>query len=127
MIYLKRVYDKVDIKDGTRILIDRLWPRGVRRSTSNIDLWLKDVAPSDELRKWFAHEKDKWPEFQRRYKEELRTNKALDKLIDIALSTEPITLLYASSDSSHNNAVVLYKVLQQRLEKIKKISATSKA
>ncbi len=119
MIYLKRVYDKVDIRDGTRILIDGLWPRGVRRSTSNIDLWLKEVAPSDELRKWFAHEKDKWPEFQRKYKEELKSNRALDKLVDIALSTDPITLLYATKDREHSNAIVLYKVLEKRLEMIK--------
>ena len=82
MIYLKRVYDKVDIRDGTRILIDKLWPRGVRRSTSNIDLWLKEVGPSDDLRKWFAHEKDKWPEFRRRYEQELKKNPAFEKLVE---------------------------------------------
>ncbi|MCL5679835.1 MAG: DUF488 family protein [Candidatus Marsarchaeota archaeon] len=120
MIYLKRVYDKVDIRDGTRILIDRLWPRGVRRSTSNIDLWLKDVGPSDELRKWFAHERDKWPEFRRKYEEELRKNPVFEKLVDIALSTDPITLLYAASDKDHNNGVVLYKMLVKRIERIKK-------
>lgn len=119
MIYLKRVYEKVDIRDGTRILIDRLWPRGVRRSTSNIDLWLKDVGPSDELRKWFAHENDKWPEFKKKYGEELKSNPAFDKLVDIALSTDPITLLYAASDKDHNNGVVLFNMLSKRLEKIK--------
>ncbi|OJI07756.1 MAG: hypothetical protein BK997_01925 [Candidatus Micrarchaeum sp. ARMAN-1] len=120
MIYLKRVYDKVDIRDGTRILIDKLWPRGVRRSTSNIDLWLKDVGPSDDLRKWFAHEKDKWPEFRRKYEQELKKNPAFEKLVDIALSTDPITLLYAASDKDHNNGIVLFKMLNKRLEQIKK-------
>ncbi len=119
MIYLKRVYDKVDIRDGTRILIDKLWPRGVRRSTSNIDLWLKEVGPSDDLRKWFAHEKDKWPEFRRRYEQELKKNPAFEKLVDIALSTDPITLLYAASDKEHNNGVVLFKMLNKRIEQIK--------
>ncbi len=121
MIYLKRVYDKVDVRDGTRILIDRLWPRGVRRSTSNIDLWLKDVGPSDELRKWFAHEADKWPEFKKRYESELKDNLAFEKLVDIALSTDPITLLYAASDREHNNGVVLLKVLTKRVERVKKM------
>jgi Uncharacterized conserved protein len=120
MIYLKRVYEKVDIRDGTRILIDKLWPRGVRRSTSNIDLWLKEVGPSDDLRKWFAHEKDKWPEFRRRYEQELKKNPAFEKLVDIALSTDPITLLYAASDKEHNNGVVLFKMLNKRIEQIKK-------
>ena len=120
MIYLKRVYDKVDIRDGTRILIDKLWPRGVRRSTSNIDLWLKEVGPSDDLRKWFAHEKDKWPEFRRRYEQELKKNPAFEKLVDIALSTDPITLLYAASDKEHNNGVVLFKMLNKHIEQIKK-------
>ncbi|MEM3883527.1 MAG: DUF488 family protein [Methanothrix sp.] len=120
MIYLKRVYDKVDIRDGTRILIDKLWPRGVRRSTSNIDLWLKEVGPSDDLRKWFAHEKDKWPEFRRRYEQDLKKNPAFEKLVDIALSTDPITLLYAASDKEHNNGVVLFKMLNKRIEQIKK-------
>ena len=120
MIYLKRVYEKVDIRDGTRILIDKLWPRGVRRSTSNIDLWLKEVGPSDDLRKWFAHEKDKWPEFRRRYEKELKNNPAFEKLVDIALSTDPITLLYAASDKEHNNGVVLFKMLNKRIEQIRK-------
>jgi Uncharacterized conserved protein len=82
MIKVKRVYDKADITDGDRILVDRLWPRGIRRSTPNIDVWIKDVAPSDELRKWFAHDPAKWKAFKEKYRKELASNKALDKLIE---------------------------------------------
>ncbi len=121
MIKIKRVYEKIDIHDGTRILVDRLWPRGVRRSTSNIDLWLKNVGPSDELRKWFLHDPDKWDEFKKRYIEELKTNPVFDKLIDIALNTDSITLLYATKDTEKNNAAILLEQLNLRLSKIQKV------
>ena len=119
MIQLKRVYEKAEIKDGTRILVDRLWPRGIRRSTATVDLWMKDVAPSKELRKWYLHDPDKWPEFRRRYTSELRTSRAFQKLVDLALTTDPLTLLYASKDTKRNNAVVLLSMLSQRLKKLK--------
>jgi uncharacterized protein YeaO (DUF488 family) len=119
MIQLKRVYDKAEIRDGTRILIDRLWPRGIRRSTSTVDLWMKDVAPTKELRKWYMHEPDKWSEFRRRYIAELRDSRAFLKLVDLALTTDPLTLLYASRDTKRNNAVVLFSMLNQRLKKLK--------
>jgi len=119
MIKIKRVYDKIDIHDGTRILVDRLWPRGVRRSTSNIDLWLKDVGPSTELRHWFDHEPDKWDEFKKRYINELNNNRAFDKLLDIILnSNDDVTLLYATKDTEHNNAVVVRDHLNFMLSKI---------
>ncbi|MEM4839894.1 MAG: DUF488 family protein, partial [Candidatus Micrarchaeaceae archaeon] len=90
MIKVKRVYDKADITDGDRILVDRLWPRGIRRSTPNIDVWIKDVAPSDELRKWFAHDPAKWKAFKEKYKKELSSNKALDKLIEYINSKDTV-------------------------------------
>ncbi len=119
MIKIKRVYEKPDIHDGLRILVDRLWPRGIRRSTSNIDLWIKDVAPSMELRKWYSHEEKKWPEFEKKYKEELKENKGFDKILDIVEKTDPVTLLYSTSDKEHNNAVVLWKVLEKRIVKMR--------
>lgn len=119
MIKIKRVYEKPDIHDGLRILVDRLWPRGIRRSTSNIDLWIKDVAPSMELRKWYSHEEKKWPEFEKKYKEELRDNKGFDKVLDIVQKTDPVTLLYSTSDKEHNNAVVLWKVLEKRIVRMR--------
>ncbi len=121
MMQLKRVYDKAEIRDGTRILVDRLWPRGIRRSTATIDLWMKDVAPSKELRKWYLHEPSRWPEFRKRYLMELRENRAFLKLIDIALTTDPLTLLYSSRDTKRNNAVVLFSLLNQRLKKLRAI------
>ncbi len=118
MIQIKRVYEKVDVKDGERILVDRMWPRGIRRSTSNIDIWVKNVAPSDELRKWFAHDPKKWMRFKKKYKKELKDNKALNKLINIILNADPVTLLYSARDTKHNNAVVLFEVVRARIKRI---------
>ncbi len=126
MIKIKRVYDKIDIHDGTRILVDRLWPRGVRRSSANIDLWLKNVGPSDDLRKWFSHEPDKWPEFKKRYINELKTNPVFDKLLDIAMTTDPITLLYATKDPEKNNAAVLMEQLEIKIKKFKSLTNPEK-
>lgn len=98
-----------------RILVDRLWPRGVRRGTANVDIWLRDVGPSDELRKWFSHEREKWPIFEKRYQKELKVNDAFGELVDIARTNDPITLLYAASDIDHNNAKVLYRELIKSL------------
>ncbi len=118
MIKIKRVYDKIDVRDGMRVLIDGLWPRGIRTGTQNIDIWFKDTAPTPELRKWFAHDPTKWSEFRKRYRAELDANKAMDKLVDMALEHDALTLLFASKDTEHNNAVVLLEVLNQRLEKL---------
>jgi uncharacterized protein YeaO (DUF488 family) len=118
MIQIKRVYEKVDVKDGERILVDRMWPRGIRKSTSNIDIWVKNVAPSNELRKWFSHDPKKWMGFKKKYKKELKENKAVNKLINIILNADPITLLYSTSDEKHNNAVVLLEVIKAKIKKI---------
>ncbi len=112
LLGIKRIYDKAEITDGKRILIDRLWPRGVRKSTANIDMWLKDVAPSDDLRKWFSHDPSKWEEFKIRYKKELERNPALQQLLDIIRKSD-VTLVYAAKDTEHNNAVVLKEVIEK--------------
>ena len=108
---LKRVYAPADAGDGTRILIDRLWPRGISKQRAALDEWLKEIAPSTELRQWFGHEPAKWPEFQRRYKAELRGHAMeIERLRDIA-AKGVITLVYGARDQEHNDAVVLRDVL----------------
>src|SRR5271155_5442535 len=102
LVATKQIYDKPSITDGKRILVERLWPRGVKRSTANVDLWMKGVAPSDELRMWFHDSPDKWEEFKKRYKKELGMNKAFQELISI-VRVNDVTLLYASKDDKHNN------------------------
>ena len=117
MVKLKRVYERINVTDGERILVDRLWPRGIRRSTSNIDIWVKNVAPSDELRKWYAHDPKKWMRFKSKYKKELKDNRALDKLAQIVENADPVTLLFSSKDIKHNNAVVLLEVLKKKMKR----------
>ena len=116
-IRLSRVYGREPAAGGSAFLVERLWPRGVRREELQADAWLKDVAPSTELRKWFSHDPAKWPEFRRRYGAELDANpQAWRVLADAALAGD-ITLLYSSRDRDHNNAVVLRDYLQARLGK----------
>lgn len=97
--------------DGFRILTDRLWPRGISKESAHIDLWLKEIAPTTELRKWFGHEIARWETFKQRYREELSDNPSFRKLQEIAKNEETVTLLYAAKDESHNNAVVLAAML----------------
>ena len=118
MILIKRVYDKFLITDGRRILVDRLWPRGIRRNTPNVDIWLKNVAPSTELRKWFMHDPKKWVIFKRRYMKELEKNRAFEHLVAISKSTNPVTLVYATKDR-HSSAIVLQKYLERELKRRK--------
>jgi uncharacterized protein YeaO (DUF488 family) len=108
---LKRAYESSAPSDGKRILVDRLWPRGVSKDRAALDLWLKDVAPSTELRKWFAHDPAKWPEFVTRYQAELAHNEALSELKALA-SEGDITLVYAAKDEEHNEAQVLKGILE---------------
>ena len=111
-IMLKRAYEQPSDKDGTRILVDGMWPRGVSKQQAQIDLWLKELAPSKELRKWFGHDPDKWSEFQTRYFQELKARpEAVSTLID-QVKKGPVTLIYAAKDTEHNNAVALKKYLQ---------------
>ncbi len=106
MIKIKRIYDNPANEDGFRILVDRLWPRGISKEKAKIDLWLKDIAPSDQLRKWFAHDPVKWTEFVRKYFKELDKKKDFIDRIP-RKSKKVITLLYAAKDSQYNNAQAL--------------------
>jgi len=110
-IRIKRAYEEPDREDGTRILVDRLWPRGLTKEKARVDLWLKDVAPSTELRKWFAHDPDKWTEFESRYQEELKRNKEQLSLLRQEAAKGPVTLVYGAKDQQHNEAVILQKLL----------------
>lgn len=113
MLRVKRVYEGKQADDGTRLLVDRLWPRGLSKGEAGIDEWLKDLAPSDELRRWFAHEPEKWPEFRKRYLEELSVPEKTEALKRIArMAAEGgVTLLYAAKDTERNNARVLADVV----------------
>ena len=110
-LHLKRVYEEPAKSDGTRILVDRIWPRGLTKEKAHIDLWLKEVAPSDDLRKWFGHEPARWPEFRARYRAEIKNNPAQFALLRQAISKGPATLVYGAKDEQHNQAVVLYELL----------------
>jgi uncharacterized protein YeaO (DUF488 family) len=113
-VRLKRAYEPAVRDDGKRILIDRLWPRGIRKADAAIERWIKELSPSPELRRWFGHEPKRWEEFRRRYVEELhRRPKELAALRALA-QQEPITLVYAAHDEVHNDAVVLRGVLLRR-------------
>jgi uncharacterized protein YeaO (DUF488 family) len=112
-IKIKRAYFPVDDEDGFRILVDRLWPRGISKEKAKLDLWLKDVAPSNELRKWFAHDPERWEEFQIKYLEELNDKKEiLNQIKDMEREKSTITLIYGAKDEEHNNAVVLRNILK---------------
>lgn len=110
-LQLKRAYVPAEPSDGVRILIDRLWPRGVSKAEAALDDWMKDIAPSTELREWFGHDPARWVEFERRYRAELRHHTAeLDRIRDLA-RTKTVTLVYSAHDEEHNDAVVLKHVL----------------
>jgi uncharacterized protein YeaO (DUF488 family) len=118
-IFLKRVYDPAVPGDGYRVLADRIWPRGLTRAAARIQVWLKDLAPSDGLRTWYRHERGLWPEFRRRYREELSTEEnqaALQALAERA-RREAVTLVFAAADPDRNNAIVLKDVEERILEK----------
>ena len=109
---LKRIYEPYDKEDGYRVLVDRLWPRGVSKDKAHLDLWLKEIAPSTQLRKWFGHDPKKWEEFEKRYKKELESKKELIQQIkDLGEKYKQVTLLFGAKDTNHNEAVVLKKVI----------------
>ena len=113
MINLKRAYEKPARDDGERILVERLWPRGLTKQGAKIDLWLKDVAPSAELRRWFGHDPDKWDEFRKRYQKELKDKDDLIKLLKRKAKAGAITLIYSARDEEHNSALVLKQFLRR--------------
>jgi uncharacterized protein YeaO (DUF488 family) len=111
MIKLKRVYDPPDRRDGKRVLVDRLWPRGITKEDAAVDLWLREIAPSNELRKWFGHDPGRWQEFRKRYRKELEEKADLVRELSDAARKGTVTLLYSAKDTEHNNAVVLRDVI----------------
>ena len=129
MVKLKRAYEPAARSDGYRVLVERLWPRGVRKLDLPLDEWLKDIAPSTELRKWFSHDPERWTEFEQRYLEELRTSPALEALKALAAraSKGTLTLVFSSHDAEHNNAVVLSKQIARRARRTRAEIGTRRA
>jgi uncharacterized protein YeaO (DUF488 family) len=115
LLKTKRVYEPAEPSDGARFLVDRLWPRGIKKEKLEMEAWLKDVAPSQNLRKWFAHDPAKWREFQRRYRAELEANPDAWKPILEAAKQGNVTLLYSARDSEHNSAVLLKAFLEEHV------------
>jgi uncharacterized protein YeaO (DUF488 family) len=112
MIHLKRAYEEPSKTDGLRVLVERLWPRGLTKERAAVDLWLKEVAPSPELRKWFGHDPARWEQFQERYRQELREKKDAVRLLKQKAKDGTVTLVYAARDEAHNGALVLKGFLQ---------------
>jgi len=128
MVKLKKVRDPYERSDGYRVLVERLWPRGMRKESVAMDEWAKDVAPSTELRKWFSHDPERWAEFQRRYRTELKQEPAASRLAELAkhAAAGPVTLLLSTHDAEHSNAAVLKDELE-RTKTTKKRSASGRA
>jgi uncharacterized protein YeaO (DUF488 family) len=113
-IQLKRAYEKPAASDGQRILVERLWPRGLTKARAAIDLWLKEIAPSPELRKWYSHDVAKWKQFQQRYRKELQANRTAVDELRRRIKDGPVTLIYAAHDQEHNSALVLKQFVERR-------------
>ena len=113
MVKLKRIYAQPEKVDGKRVLVDRLWPRGVKREDAGFDLWFKDIAPSDDLRKWFSHDPSKWQDFRKRYRHELKDRTDMIEELKKAALQGTLTLLYAAKDADRNNAVVLKEMIEK--------------
>jgi uncharacterized protein YeaO (DUF488 family) len=113
-VNIKRVYEEPKKSDGKRILVDRLWPRGLRKAEVKVDLWLKEIAPSTALRKWFSHEPSKWEEFKKRYSVELEKKYEQISLLEREVSEGKVTLVYGAKDQEHNGAVVLREFLEHK-------------
>jgi uncharacterized protein YeaO (DUF488 family) len=113
MIRLKRAYEAASADDGLRILVERLWPRGVSKQKARIDLWLKDLAPSTELRQWYGHDPARWPQFRKRYQAELKAKGDVLALLGYAAEGRTVTFVYAAADEERNSAVVLKELLER--------------
>ncbi len=113
-LHIKRIYEPATEGDGKRILVDRLWPRGVNKNDAHVDFWLKDIAPSTDLRRWFGHDPNKWDEFRQRYRDELKNNAMAVDTLNELIGKSVATLLYGAKDSEHNNAVVLMDFIGDR-------------
>jgi uncharacterized protein YeaO (DUF488 family) len=111
-LHIKRIYEPADKTDGVRVLVDRLWPRGMKKEDAQIDHWMKNVAPSTALRKWFDHDPQNWPVFQQEYIAELKQQESVKELARLIQKNETVTLLYAASNGRYNHAVVLQQFLQ---------------
>jgi uncharacterized protein YeaO (DUF488 family) len=117
VIRVKRIYEEPSDQDGFRILVDRLWPRGLRKSEARLDLWIKEIAPENRLRRWFSHDPEKWEEFRKCYLKELEQKEEyVQELLDKARDTD-LTLLYAAKDEIFNNATVLKEYIESRLNR----------
>lgn len=112
-VSIKRIYESPGVHDGYRILVDRLWPRGIKKESAAVDLWLKEVAPSSELRMWFDHDPAKWTTFQKKYRLELKNNPTWKELRQLVKQHKHLTLLYAAKDEAHNHAVLLARLLNK--------------
>lgn len=112
-IAIKRVYEKAEKADGFRVLVDRLWPRGLSKEKANVDLWLKEISPSTALRKWFNHDPEKWKEFQKKYNAELKDHKEELQILKQKIAEGKVTLVYGAKDEIHNDAVVLRDLLRK--------------
>ena len=115
MLKIKRVYEEAQAEDGVRFLVERLWPRGMKKEDLHMQAWLKDAAPGPELRAWYQHDAGKWEEFQERYKAELEANPGAWKIIPETLASGDVTLLYSARDTEHNSALVLKRFIEERL------------
>ena len=113
MIRIKRIYEEPSADDGLRVLVDRLWPRGISKARAQVDRWEKDIAPSTELRHWFGHDPAKWEEFLQRYRAELEDKKELLSQLREEADERTVTLLYAAKDEEHNNAVALKRYIEE--------------
>lgn len=113
-IVIKRAYEAPSPKDGKRILIDRLWPRGLEKAEADFDEWAKELAPSSSLRRWYGHDPYLWPQFQKQYLAELKKNKSIEAFLDSHQADKKITLLYAAKDTEHTHAIVLQHYLEQK-------------
>lgn len=120
MIKIKRAYEEAKKSDGYRVLVDRLWPRGIKKEELDFDEWAKELSPSKELRNFFSHDKDKWRDFSSRFKKELKSKNAKDKILFLAKQAKKknVTLIYSAKDEEHNNAIVLQKVIEEEMKKL---------